>query len=562
MTQLATAPPPTTGFLALVTRRPDPVLLGVAAAVLAYDVASGSRLAGPAMESLFGWLLFVPFHFGTAVFAYRIARGADAAPSVRRFWTAVSFAATCFLVGDIFQLSAVIPDPAGHREGIAAQALSVNIGIVVILVVMLTAPLGLRTAAERTRFWLDTATVMAATAGFGAYFTIAPDAVSFSAANLLRWVQDVLLGPVVFLVGVFVVVKLLSGGAPPFTRRCGVLLAAAAAVQGVALGLEPTVPAEAWNWIGVLNVTANGLLVAGTRVQQLQVRADPGALGSRRRRPYSRLPYVAIGATYALLVIVLTRGGLESRAWAVLGASIVSTGLVVVRQLAVFTENARLLAELDGRVHELHQTEEVLRASLRERDDLATELRHLAFHDSLTGLPNRALFADRVESALNRAKWSGGEVVVLLIDLDDFKPVNDRLGHACGDDLLNQVGERLRRCVRETDTAARLGGDEFAVLLEEPVAGGFTAVAERVVRALQTPFVLGEEQVMVYASVGVAVDQNGAHESGELLREADVAMYSAKHQGKGGFQVFTAVSAPGAPRATARPGSSEPPSHV
>src|SRR6266508_67074 len=484
MTQLASSPPPATRSLASATKRPDPVLLGLAAAVLAYDIAGGSNLAGPAMRSLTGWLLFVPFHLGTALFAYRIARSADAARSARRFWAAVSFAAACFLVGDIFQLVAVIPDPAEHSEGIPVQALCVNVGIVVVLVVMLTAPLGLRTAAERARFWLDTATVMAATAGFGAYFTVAADAVSFSAANMLRWVQDVLLGPVVFLVGVFVVVKLLSGGAPPFTRRCAVLLAAAAAIQGVAAGLEPTAPAGASNWIGVLNGTANGLLVAGARVQQLQVRADRGVLARRRRRrPYSRLPYLAVGATYALLVIVLARGGLDARAWAVLGSAIVSTGLVVVRQLAAFAENARLLTDLDNKVQELNQTEAVLRTSLRERDDL-------------------------------------------------------------GDELLKQVAERLRRCLRETDTAARIGGDEFAVVLEEPVAGGFASVAERVVRALQTPYLLGEEQMVVCASVGVAVDQNGAHESGDLLREADVAMYAAKHQGKAGFQVFTAPGAP------------------
>ncbi len=150
-----------------------------------------------------------------------------------------------------------------------------------------------------------------------------------------------------------------------------------------------------------------------------------------------------------------------------------------------------------------------------------------------------------VETALGRAGRIGGEVVILLIDLDDFKPVNDRLGHASGDELLKQVGQRLRRCLRETDTAARIGGDEFAVVLEEPVAEGFTVVAERVLRALQTPFVVGEEQVVVHASVGVAVDRNGAHESGDLLREADVAMYAAKHQGKAGFQVFTQVSPPG-----------------
>src|SRR6266542_2986404 len=98
------------------------------------------------------------------------------------------------------------------------------------------------------------------------------------------------------------------------------------------------------------------------------------------------------GGDPALLVPVLARDGLDGRAWGVLSAAIVSTGLVVVRQLAAFAENAHLLSQLDRKVHELNQTEEVLRASLRERDDLAAELRHQAFHDSLTGLPNRALF--------------------------------------------------------------------------------------------------------------------------------------------------------------------------
>jgi len=545
MTQLATPPPADARFSAGGAKRPDAVLLGVAAAVLAYDIAAGSGLINLAVRSLTGWLLFVPFHLGTAVFAYRIARSADAPRSLRRFWGALSFTATCFLVGDVFQLTAVVPDPAGHYLSTPVQWLTVNVGTVVILVVMLTAPLGLRTAAERARFWLDAATVMAATAGFAAYFTIAPEAISLSASHLLRWVQEVVLGPVIFLVGVFVVVKLLYGGAPPFTRSCAALLGAAAAMQGVAVGLEPTVPARASQVVAVLNVTANGLLVAGARVQQLQLRSDPTMLSRlRRRRPYSRLPYVAIGATYALLVVVLMRGGLDARAWGVLGAAFISTGLVVVRQLAAFTENARLLTELDGKVHELNQTEEVLRASLRERDDLAAELRHLAFHDSLTGLPNRALFVDRVENALARARRHGGQVVVLLLDLDDFKPVNDRFGHAYGDELLKQAGERLRQCLRESDTAARLGGDEFAVLLEEPVAEGFVPVAERIVRAVKRPYVLGDEQVAASASVGVAVDRDGAHESGDLLREADVAMYAAKHQGKGNYQVFTSVAAP------------------
>lgn len=165
---------------------------------------------------------------------------------------------------------------------------------------------------------------------------------------------------------------------------------------------------------------------------------------------------------------------------------------------------------------------------------------HRALHDVLTGLPNRALFGDRLQHALQRAGRSEGDqpgVGVLFIDLDRFKPVNDTFGHARGDAVLCVVAERISGCLRGSDTAARLGGDEFAVLLED--LGSETQAAElaqRVIEAIIAPIQLPEQEVYVGASVGVAtgVDRSAA----ELLRAADTAMYSAKDGGRGRYVVY------------------------
>ncbi len=177
--------------------------------------------------------------------------------------------------------------------------------------------------------------------------------------------------------------------------------------------------------------------------------------------------------------------------------------------------------------------------ALAELTRLERELSHLAFHDSLTELPNRALFVDRVEHALARRPRADRGVAVLLIDLDDFKTVNDSLGHSAGDELLVSVAERLRHCLRPADTAARLGGDEFAVLLDD-VAGPDVALltAERVRAAFAAPLTLDDREVSVNASVGIALGMPGRHEAHELLRNADLAMYAAKQGGKSGHAVF------------------------
>ncbi len=173
------------------------------------------------------------------------------------------------------------------------------------------------------------------------------------------------------------------------------------------------------------------------------------------------------------------------------------------------------------------------------RKAFEAQLRHRAFHDPLTSLANRALFYDRVEHAIARGEREGRPVAVLYLDLDDFKAVNDRAGHAAGDELLIAVAGRLGSALRSGDTPARLGGDEFGILLES-VNGPNEAVttAERLLATLAEPYDVGGDRVTVSASVGIALSDGLEAEVEELLRRADVAMYAAKANGKRRLELF------------------------
>jgi diguanylate cyclase len=206
--------------------------------------------------------------------------------------------------------------------------------------------------------------------------------------------------------------------------------------------------------------------------------------------------------------------------------------------LLVLVRMADLVRENESTVRELRGTEGVLRASLSERDALAAQLEHLAFHDSLTDLANRSLFNDRVRHALARTRRDGGGLAVLFVDLDDFKVVNDNLGHGAGDRLLREVGVRLRGCLREHDTVGRLGGDEFAILAEDTDLEAARLLAQRVLATLEAPFPLVGGQVTIRASIGVAVDDRLTLDEAQLLRNADIAMDVAKSRGKGIYEVF------------------------
>ena len=201
---------------------------------------------------------------------------------------------------------------------------------------------------------------------------------------------------------------------------------------------------------------------------------------------------------------------------------------------------AELERRVEARTAELAAANTELHAEIGRRERIERQLKHEALHDALTGLPNRTLFLQRLGQALAAYRQDERKLfAVLFLDLDRFKVINDSVGHLVGDELLFQVGGRIRACLKTRDVVARLGGDEFAVLLEG-VADPHTAVsvAERVIGELQVPFRLGAKEIFTSASIGVALPGPHYQKPEELLRDADAAMYRAKDEGRHRAAVF------------------------
>jgi diguanylate cyclase (GGDEF)-like protein len=209
-------------------------------------------------------------------------------------------------------------------------------------------------------------------------------------------------------------------------------------------------------------------------------------------------------------------------------------------------EHARAEAEMlraeqaERHVAELNRYVEKLKNTSKELEESREHFRHAAFHDALTGLPNRTLFSEHLRIALERARQNEEYLFcVLFLDLDRFKNINDSLGHPCGDELLTLVARRLEGCIRQTDMVARFGGDEFAILLdaiESP--SDATRVAEKVQQEISAPFKLRNHEAVTTASIGVALSTPEYSEAEDMIRDADTAMYRAKDQGKARYEIF------------------------
>jgi diguanylate cyclase (GGDEF)-like protein len=474
------------------------------------------------------WLLFTAVHLGFAADSWRTWRDPRSSPSTRRLWRAFFVTGLMFVVGDLVQLVALATQPWSMALATGTppqQALALG-GTALALVAALAQPLRLGPRQEQLRYRLDIAVVLVAVAAVGVYAM--PSTPSGD-----RWsqLQALVLGPVIFSVVGFAVLKLATTADQPFVRTAGRLIGLAA--LGEASLTLVTMRADlATNLvlINALALSSNALLALAARVQRTAPIEPP------RPRPtgpqLSRMPYVAIVVTNALLVWTLVTDGLSLRTWVVLGATVVGTLLVLVRQLLALSESSWLLGELDRRLDELGR-------AMSERDELTARLQDLAYHDGLTGLANRSRFDESLELAVDAHRGAGRDpndaLTVLLVDLDGFKEVNDTHGHTAGDALLVEVARRLRACVRSTDVVARLGGDEFCLLLTRPPASA-AAVAERIVTTLGRPFLIGDTTVQVGASVGLATLDRGTRNGHELVRRADAAMYTAKRLGKGRVQ--------------------------
>jgi len=235
---------------------------------------------------------------------------------------------------------------------------------------------------------------------------------------------------------------------------------------------------------------------------------------------YDASPVEAVLEVYTDVTPLVER--MERSQWTILAAVLGAMALVYAVIQLILMRYKRLLRE-----------EERARAAQEER------IRHQAYHDSLTGLPNRARFGEHLEEALKRAKRTGAPLALLFLDLDLFKQVNDSLGHDAGDGLLRLSAERIRRAVREADLVFRMSGDEFTVVLED-VRGPEEAamVAGRVLEGVSVPLQINEKQLAVTASIGIALYPGDEAVGGRLIKAADTAMYRAKELGRNRYAFF------------------------
>jgi diguanylate cyclase (GGDEF)-like protein len=443
-------------------------------------------------------LLWLPTPIGgvvlTALFR-RTSRTPSLPPPVQRFWRHITVVAALVSVGATMQAIDVVlhPDVPGDHSGLVMQSVD-GIGVLVIVYALYRLPLAQQTVGELVRVVLDAGTVMLATGVFLWHFqtrqAIGTQGNSAVYASLAL--------TVVSLVAVFAVVKVVLSS-NSFVHAGSLRLFALAMIVGA---LAPVLrsyiePFRPHLFPTMVSIPAVFFLAAWAgEKQRLAVFGPRRGAPEARRRSFSVLPYCAVAAVDVLVLYITWSGDLADHRM-VVSSAVVLTAIVVLRQVTAMQDNGRLLRRLD----------------------------HSATHDALTNLPNRVLFHERLQAALT----APGErpVSVALIDLDDFKEVNDTLGHEVGDSLLIAVAERLRACVRQVDTVARLGGDEFVVVVDGADPAAADLAADRMIRALRDPVYADGHELPIRASIGIADGRTGDEPSG-LLRHADIAMYAAK----------------------------------
>jgi diguanylate cyclase (GGDEF)-like protein len=516
----------TRGLLDSARREAAPWL--VAALVLVelawYGRNVGAQWGSPAL----GWIPSVlGMVIGTGT-AFRMARGSGLDPAARRFWLQIAASGGMSSVS----LSVMTIYTARAADGVSASSIlplpSVLIsGAAMLLAVraLLQVPVGPRTRGQWIRLLLDLATVGLGAALIAWYATLGPlllrstgygqgpNAPVPPVGGAAGW--GALGVAVICLAGVTAIAKIVLAGAGPVDMRALLLLGGGLLAGGISAGTVSVVVKDSAAAPGQLVIPFVAVMFTLSARRQRMVaeeHADDTAppWAPRPERTYSLLPYAAVIATDVLLVLAV-KDRVDARGGVVVGGAIAVTAVVTVRQFIAFLDNARMVRQL------------------RDQEE---RLRHQADHDGLTELANRALFTERLDDALGGADPVPG-VAVLLIDLDDFKTVNDTLGHPVGDTLLRAVADRLRHCIRATDTVARLGGDEFGVLLRGVEPETADSTAKRILASLASPVVAGDHRLLIRASVGVAIASSG-DDSGVTLRNADIAMYAAKERGKGG----------------------------
>ncbi len=449
-----------------------------------------------------GWALLL---FAVPVAAVAAWRAGQAG---RTFWRYVSVG----MVGLGLASAAAARDyfsgeQTGQQIGGFTAVLYVS-GLLMMMLGLLRIPGARRTRMEWTRFSLDIAT-MVVTVFTLFWHLVLPRWESWTDGSAAGTASVVVVGAAA-IIGLLAFVKVSFTGTGPIDRRALHILALCGAVGAGGGAMAPLLAERPYMNTGHVLLPTTCLLVCLAADRQLRAtRAGWPAYRPAPRRP-SVMPYAAVLGTGALLLS--SAADRSGDIVALAAGSVTVTLLVAARQLIALRDNVLLLDDLDTRQR---------------------ELAYQADHDALTGLPNRTVLTREITTALAA---DPGSVSVALIDLDDFKAINDDLGHAVGDALLAAVGERVAAQLPAGGLVARLGGDEYALLLRGDHATTLAAIASH----LRRPLHAGGHELVIEASIGLA-HAFPEDTAGELLRRADVAMYEAKSQGKGRQVVYTSA---------------------
>ncbi|MFC7534356.1 putative bifunctional diguanylate cyclase/phosphodiesterase [Actinoplanes sp. GCM10030250] len=448
-----------------------------------------------------------PVAIAAGVFAcQRIARKVQLSRTIRAFWRRLEHAGVCLLVGSVISVVRA-NNNTGLSPWVAVPFLG---GVIMLMVAFLCLPGPKRTVIAWVRAGLDGATVAVASGliFWYAVLDLAPSDTSMTSRTAAAIVG---VGGTLLLVAIGKAAARPESMVHPAALRVLTIAPLTAIVGNVLL-----IAGNDWSRLAlsVLAMPLVGLsFTIGAYLQLRALTAEEHASQAAltHRSLFNLLPFVAVTATAGLVVTVSAQEMTDKQRTVIIGAVLIA-GFVVARQLLSLRENSVALSGI-----RLQQA----------------ELERLALSDTLTGLPNRARFssvlAERIAAHLPAS--------AMLIDIDDFKMINDTLGPAAGDQLLFQVAQRLRQRCEIDELPARLGGDEFAVLLpvDEPEAA--EAAVARVLLALSDPFRVADQTLLVHASAGIALAGTG-ESADEVLRNADIAMYAAKESGKASWVRF------------------------
>ncbi|GAA2624763.1 hypothetical protein Adu01nite_68960 [Paractinoplanes durhamensis] len=434
----------------------------------------------------------------------RVARRADLSAVGRAFWRRIGLASALLGAGVISNAIDASTGPDAPSRYVSPLTSVLLLGLLFFAFgAMLRLTSWQRTRPEWIRFGLD-ATIVLVTVGLLVWH--------YSLRHM--WIMD--LGSLLPMIGVITLVlisalamiKLTFAGSGQLDRQSLMIITTGVALAAASGSLSPhlrdtpqlsgTMPAAA--------LVSLALQLAAER--QLRAPATPPDRQSARR--FTVLPYASLAAAGLTLIGAAAPVGGELLALAIVAVFL--SGLVAFRQVSALRENSRLLGTVDG--------------NMRQMRDYQAQLDHEVTHDPLTGMPNRTMFTERLAAALA----IGDPFHMVLLDIDDFKMINDRLGHSTGDQMLRAIGDRLAALIGPADTAARLGGDEFTLLLTARTDDEAAVLLDRLLDVARQPLVVGRYEMTPQVSVGATVSE-GVGTPEELLRRADVAMYAAKSVG-------------------------------